>query len=278
MQRCAALAALYECSTFKPGNISPYYEGTTTYFHYLASSIAVAEGIAEAERLRLGECILNTVKKMLSAQGGGNTQLGIVLLFAPLAKAAFLGLENLRAHLKRVLASTTVEDAVLTCRAIRMANPGKLPPVERLDVFSPNIEEELRENNVSLTEWMRVGAENNTVCKEYVTGYALTFDTGYEKLHQYLREGKSLRDAVLGLYLTFLSQHVDTMVLGEHGREIAEEVQRRAQVLIEGNIKEEDIRRYHEWMIAKGINPGTSADLVASSLFVFLLEEEGTER
>src|SRR5207249_11488856 len=103
------------------------------YEEFLASAAAIGAPLANASRHPLGR----TVRLAIEATARWtrtNSNLGIVLLVAPIARAA--GLEpgetssNLRAFVARVLDETTVEDAREVYAAIRRAAPGGLGTVE----------------------------------------------------------------------------------------------------------------------------------------------------
>src|SRR5262249_13642524 len=96
-----------------------------------------------------------------------NTNLGMVLLLAPLAKASCGGGID---SIAKVLADTTIEDARDVYAAIRLAHPGGLGRVESQDVAS--------EPDVTLLEAMRLAADRDSVASEYATGFALTRTIG----------------------------------------------------------------------------------------------------
>ena len=86
----AQLACLLEVSAPKPGNVSPgRHFADLRYEDFLASALAIGEPMARA-----GECgVGSTIRLAIEATAKltrSNTNLGIVLLFAPLARAASL--------------------------------------------------------------------------------------------------------------------------------------------------------------------------------------------
>ena len=122
----AQLACLLEVSAPKPGNVSPgRHFADLRYEDFLASALAIGEPLARA-----GECSVgSTIRLAIEATAKltrSNTNLGIVLLFAPLARAASLPGQNLQSAVKSVLEATTVDDAREAYAAIRLARPGGL--------------------------------------------------------------------------------------------------------------------------------------------------------
>jgi triphosphoribosyl-dephospho-CoA synthase len=123
------LACLLEVSAPKPGNVSPdRHFHDTRYEDFLASAVAIGPALAQANSVPLGMTIRSAVEATLRWTRS-NTNLGIVLLLAPLARAALQEAGLLRDRVSRVLAGTTVEDAVEVYEvyaAIRQARPGGL--------------------------------------------------------------------------------------------------------------------------------------------------------
>src|ERR671923_2484015 len=84
----AQLACVLEASAEKPGNITPTHDfADTSYEDMLRSAIAVGPALARARERRVGETVLGVVEASRRA-APANTNLGIALLLAPLAKAA----------------------------------------------------------------------------------------------------------------------------------------------------------------------------------------------
>ena len=105
------LACLLEVSAPKPGNVSPErHFHDTRYEDFLASAVAIGPALADAGESPLGISIRRAVSETLRWTRS-NTNLGIVLLLMPLARAALRQGGSLRERLSRVLAETTLEDA-----------------------------------------------------------------------------------------------------------------------------------------------------------------------
>ena len=84
----AQLACLLEVSAPKPGNVSPgRHFHDTRYEDFLASAVAIGPALAPARGRPLGATIRAAVEAT-ARWTRSNTNLGIVLLLAPLARAA----------------------------------------------------------------------------------------------------------------------------------------------------------------------------------------------
>ena len=168
------LACVLEVSAAKPGNITPAHDfSDTTYADMVRSALALGPVFARDAALRrtVGELIADGVEATAQV-AGANTNLGIVLLFAPLVRAEVTRRadEPLRAALERTLAELDVRDAAAAFAAIARANPGGLGEAPEHDVRAPA--------RVSLREAMQAAAHRDSVASEYATGYAIVFDTG----------------------------------------------------------------------------------------------------
>jgi len=95
-----------------------------------------------------------------------------------------------------------------------------------------------------------------------------------------LRACPSLTDATVQTALTLLTQVPDTLIIRKLGLDAAREVSRRAEkVLRQGGVLTERGRAALAHFdnslrdATNALNPGTTADLVTTALFVLLLED-----
>src|SRR5215204_2703618 len=124
--RAAQLACVLEASAEKPGNITPSHDfDDTSYEDMLRSGIALGPELGRAGERGVGETVLAAVRASRDA-AGANTNLGIALLLAPLARAALSGDGPLRERLGDVLRALTVDDTRAAYAAIRLAGAGGL--------------------------------------------------------------------------------------------------------------------------------------------------------
>lgn len=265
------LACLLEVSAPKPGNVSPErHFHDTRYEDFLASAVAIGPALADAARHPLGTTIRRAVEETLRWTRS-NTNLGIVLLLAPLARAALRCDGTLRQRLSRVLAETTVADAGEVYAAIRRARPGGLGEAAEEDVAAAP--------TVSLREAMALAAERDGVAREYVTDFALTFEVGVPAVRASRQEGLGWTEAAVEAYLTLLASTPDTHIGRKLGQAEAEAVSRRAlEVRAAGGTRSATGRKALAALDAElrdprnRRNPGTTADLTCAALFVVILE------
>jgi triphosphoribosyl-dephospho-CoA synthase len=268
----AQLACLLEVSAPKPGNVSPGQPFADMGFEdFLASAVAIGPAMAHAGERSLGV----TVRDALEATARwtrANTNLGIVLLLAPLARAAHTRgpAEGLRAALARVLSSTTVEDAREVYGAIRRAAPGGLGNAPEQDVAD--------EPTASLVDVMRLAEDRDDIAREYATAFETTFGIGAVGLQRLREAGYSWDDAIVQMFLTILAARPDTHIGRRAGVDAAQRVSTDACAVLDvGGVTtprgRTAIRDFDDGLrdSANRLNPGTTADLTAAAIFVHLL-------
>jgi len=302
VQQCATLAVLLEVSGYpKPGNVHRIRDTPKTrYEHFLAGAVAIGPSIRDAalsgyrvscgeinlKEAGVGQHILRAVIDTSNWQRGGNVNLGTILLFIPLAVAAGMAHPcgkivsgELRKNVRRVMESTTANDTLAVYEAISIANPGGLGKVEKYDVTKEVSKSLIREENVTLQDVFRISAGWDNISKEWITGMEITFEVGYPAFLRVYNEFRDVNTATVHTFLEILSKNPDSLIQRKTSMEKALEVSKAAaEVLKQGGLTSEKGRTMC-WKLdeklyrSKGnLNPGTTADLTASSIFVALLE------
>ena len=268
----AQLACLLEVSAPKPGNVSPFASfRDATYEDFLASAAAIGPALAAAGERPLGATIRAAVEAT-ARWAPSNTNLGLVLLLTPLARAALTpGGASLRARLAATLAATTVADACDTYAAIRVAAPGGLGRAPDQDVSGTP--------TATLRDVMALAAERDAIAAEYASDFRTTFELGAPALRAALADGLPWRDAVVEAYLTLLAAAPDTHIARKLGLPAAVTVQQRGRSVLEaGGVRTAGGREALAALDrelrdeANTLNPGATADLTGSGVYVVLLD------
>ncbi|HEY6834298.1 MAG TPA: triphosphoribosyl-dephospho-CoA synthase [Pseudolabrys sp.] len=253
----------------KPGNVHVFADGhRMTAADFMRSADAAAAPLA-APGTRVGARILGAVEATF-AEVGANTNLGIILLCAPLAAAAESQPHDLRAALARVLHALDREDAAAAFRAIVRASPAGLGHVEDHDVHAPA--------TVSLRDAMAEAAGRDRIARQYVTDFADVFDVGEPLFDAALGALPDRRSATLATFLGFLAAFPDSHIVRKYGAATAERVRRQAswlrvRALAAPRLDDvlPELLAWDKELKDAGINPGTSADLTVVTLFVHRL-------
>jgi triphosphoribosyl-dephospho-CoA synthase len=262
----AQVACLLEVTARKPGNVHRLKDfSDTSYLDFLLSALAIGPALDRAAS-GVGAAVLDAVAATL-ALVGTNTNLGMVLLLAPLAAVAWPN--PLRLGVADVLNATTVEDARLVYRAIRLARPGGLGSAPEQDVEG--------EPSVSLLEAMRLASGRDGVARQYANGFEDVFTVALPALARALEQGHPLETAIVSAHLRLLAEVPDTLIARKRGPGEALEASRRSAEVLQAGWPEgeagprllDDLDR---WLreVGHARNPGTTADLVAAALFAAL--------
>ena len=272
MAAAAQLACLLEVSAPKPGNVSPFAGfRDASYEDFLASAAAIGPALTAAAERSLGATIRAAVEAT-ARWAPSNTNLGLVLLLAPLARAALTpGGASLRARLAATLAATTVADARDAYAAIRLATPGGLGRAPDQDVAGTP--------SATLRDVMALAVERDAIAREYASDFRSTFELGAPALRAALADRLPWRDAVVEAYLTLLGAAPDTHIARKLGLPAAITVQQRGRsVLDAGGVRtaagREAIAALDRELRdeANTLNPGATADLTGAAIYVVLLE------
>lgn len=273
--QCATLACLWEVSIPKPGNV---HRGADfedlTFYDFVISAVAIEPAMNAAAQRGLGGTILDAVRAT-QACVATNTNLGTILLLAPLAMAADQhqredrASDAYRASLTEVLGSLTAEDAAQTYEAIRLANPGGMGEVEEMDLAEapPN----------DLMSAMQAARERDLVARQYCENFAQLLEFAVPSIESGLEAGWTLPQSVVHAHLRLMATWPDSLIARKCGEPTAREAAARANVPLEAdgpldNNYQRGVADLDFWLRSDGHrrNPGTTADMIAASLFVLL--------
>ncbi len=282
LQRAILCACRADVEAFKPGNVAigaPAHRMTADDF--LRSADVVPPPLSDT-RMALGERIEAAVTATLAAVGC-NTNLGIVLLLAPLAAAALRAEATdevpraWRDHLAAVLAGTSVADGVATARAILRAHPAGLGGASEADVSAAGAAGPGFCH--TLLEAMALAAGRDQIARQYVSGFATVLDMAawFKALQQ---AGASREDAVTSTFLRQLAAEPDTHIRRKHGDAIAAGVCGTVAEAMAGLPDPPHwspavigrLTELHGRLLLREINPGTTADLIVAAVFVTELD------
>ena len=266
-----AKACRLDVVAFKPGNVSLWAPGHGMNAEDFLRSARVAVPCLTMPQARVGERI-ETAVAATSAALGCNTNLGIVLLLAPLAAAVQrIAAGDLRGRLARVLATLDRADAAACFRAICIAQPAGLGQVAAADVRATPA--------IDLLSAMGLAAARDRIAAAYVNDYQEVFELGVPALIAARRRWRSLPWATTACYLRLLAASPDTHIVRKWGMTLAMEVCARARA-VESTLKGCEnpraavgpLRAFDDELKSRGVNPGTSADLTVACVAVVLLQ------
>ena len=261
-------ACMAELTAIKPGNVHMFANGHGMVVQdFIQSANVSAPAIAQVG-LTVGERILNATQATWNAVGC-NTNLGIVLLAAPMIHASYYDQGFCREGLQTVLKGLTVQDAIQAYQAITLTNPAGLGAAAEHDVQDAP--------QVSLLEGMQAAADRDLIAQQYSDGYQAVFNAmALYKTYLGLWEREAW--AVTAVHLHFLSEFEDSHIARKHGNTMAQAIQLEAKNHYQHFTAQENPKLYQasllDWdadLKKRGINPGTSADLTVACLLAINL-------
>lgn len=259
-------ACMAELQALKPGNVHAFADGHgMTIYDFIQSADVTADIITRPD-LSLGERIFYATEATKNTVGQ-NTNLGVLLLCAPIIDAA-LELrdgEMLQHRLNETLLRLTVSDADYVTRAILLANPGGLGCVDQYDV---------REiPKVSLLTIMQSAQDKDRIAWQYANEFRDIMEFGLTRYADAMIKWVNPAWSATALYLTFMLQYPDTHVVRKFGLSFAEslrqeavEFERMHSAAENPKLVQKSLLEWDTSLKQRGINPGTSADLTVATL------------
>ena len=229
------------------------------------------------EKIELGklikEAVLETDKWIAN-----NTNLGIVMLLTPLSAAASMtnDIDELQEKVDDIMRATT-QDASNLYNAINIADAGGMGEQDDLDVGSDEAKKQLFDRNINMFDVLDLSSQWDMLAYELTRTMPITFEIGYPTFKG-TKESHGINKATVQTFLTILSIYSDTLIARKYGIDVAQKVTEDANLLISdgGILSDEGVERvtaFDNELVEKKLNPGTTADLTASSVMVALLDE-----
>jgi triphosphoribosyl-dephospho-CoA synthase len=267
----ASLACTWEATARKAGNVHPDCAfADLTYTDLLVSAAAIAPVFAREADRGVGHLVLESIR-LTRRVVRTNTNLGIVLLLAPLA--AGRPSLPLREGLAEVLRTLTIDDSRQVYQAIRLAQPGGMGETAEQDVGN--------QPTLPLREVMALAQNRDLIARQYVNGFREVLDEGLPALVRGLQVWGNLEDAIVGTHLDLLADHPDSLIARKCGPAMADEASRRARAVLAAGWPlsaggQRAFAEFDAWLRADGNrrNPGTTADLVAACIFAALRDNK----
>ena len=316
----AQLAAVLEVSGWpKPGNVHrTKNHPDARYEHFLAGSIALGSSVEQAamkglmaakgrlsiSKIGIGKLVKKAVRDIAEYHNGGNTHLGVCLLFIPLAAAAAkthverggISTNALRKNVKEVMQSTTPMDAAEVYEAIKMVSSpremGRLEGKGAPDIYDEGAIRKILRGGISLFDVMEESSSYDTVARELVTGMKISFEIGYKELIKTFKHTHDINIATVHTFLRILSSVPDTFIARKIGLKKVNDIKKAVEMGIKetvwiseaaekildlGGLTTEEgtssLWGLDEKLqsLGKDYSPGTTADLTATSLMIALL-------
>ena len=262
-----------ELQAFKPGNVSVYSDGHDMTVQDFRTSASVSAAPITNSGYTLGEKIYYAVKVTREAVGC-NTNLGIILLCAPLLQALQQcdASSNLRKCLSEVLQNTTEKDADWVFKAIVLAAPGGLGESNQQDVNN--------QAAVTLTQAMAIAADRDRIALQYTNCFKDIFDFAVLQYNRAFVLSGDSGWAALTVFTEVLARFPDSHIERKYGKQYSEWIAEHMSLLCKAMEAAKTLNEVMPMLHsidkafkAKKINPGTTADITVATVLVVLLEQ-----
>lgn len=277
----AQLSCLLEASAPKAGNVHPGASFADMHFGHFAASATVAGQVFDPRRIGdyadapVGSLILDAVSSTRRAVGV-NTNLGTLLLLSPIAVAMLSTDEQARNSpgilpaLKRTLSQLNERDCELVYDAIRLAQPGGLGEQPKHDLADAPPRD--------LLAAMQVVAEFDAVARQYTNNFADIWHRLLPWLDESLAQTQDPLQAIVALQIRWLAHEPDGLIVRKKGLEAALRVRDQAREVLDSCNwdrplpEQKSFSDLDRFLRSDGnrLNPGTTADLIAATIFVAL--------
>lgn len=288
------LACLTDIIAFKPGNVSRYSDhDDTSFFDFAYSSVKIREPVNNwlislmegGNGSKLGTAVLEAIKYQKISQKNVNTNLGIILILYPLITSVMLlsneisdflspeYITNLRNKIITVLDSNGPKETIAITEAINLAAPSGLGTSNDFDLNDPAIGEKITSSQTCIRKMFSISANEDMICQEYKTGYTIIL----EGVLPALEEEIDVNGVITGIEITFmklLSSMPDTQIKRRHGMDIAMEIRDKAREIVKNGVYDYNtFSQLDEELNSRGINAGTTADLIVGALFLYFVKK-----
>jgi triphosphoribosyl-dephospho-CoA synthase len=268
----ATLACLLEVAAAKPGNVHRAADFEDLVFEDFLVSATLLGNVLDAYR---DHSVGKTIEAAISQTQNlvrTNTNLGLVLLIVPLAKAAQHEGDIRSQTVQLILDQLTNDDAEEVYRAIRISGAGGLGTVEKHDVRGPSGPDDL-------IAAMQMAEARDLVAAQYSSGFTTVLEVVVPLLSRGRNECERLSEGIVFAHVALMSRFPDSLIQRKCGWGTACTSQMLAKKAMdaweskseaESGVFWERVAELDFWLRCDGHrrNPGTTADLIAAGLFV----------
>ncbi|WP_295722378.1 triphosphoribosyl-dephospho-CoA synthase [uncultured Methanobrevibacter sp.] len=284
------IASVLEVSGYpKPGNVHRTRDYDDMVFEdFLISGIVIGDHLRhlskrtienkdDLSKIQIGKAVYDAVTET-NEWIENNTNLGIVMMTFPIGAAAAISnnMEELRDNIGKIMAVSTVEDAIYLYDAINIASAGGMGDQDEYDVTSDKAKEELIKNNQTLWDVLKISAPWDDLASELTSKMPIIFEFSYP-IYSELRVNNSLNKSGVLTFLEILQKVPDTLISRKYNDEVASEVSVKTRDLLKYKDLEnfeEYLHEFDNYLYDNHLNPGTTADLTAATIMVYYINNE----
>lgn len=261
-------STVIEASTFKPGNASRFQDlKNVKYLDLIFSAILAQDSykVACTRGFRGQKTIFDLLYITITTSKKLNVNysiLGTQMLLLPISYAVTKSTDitSLKMYLTQVIKTLDKQDGEWFIKSLKELRPSYLGTLNVMDYRS--IE------GYTLYQILEFSAKIDSVARNMISGYRYSFEA-YEII-------KSCKDKVERCiqiaYLSILSEVPDGLVYRKFGGRVALTISKLASEILK-HIDDSKIAEFNEYLVTNGFNPGSTADIIASGIALYLIDD-----
>ncbi len=287
--------------------IYAFQEDWMNLYHLLSNDIKKNE---KNLSLRYTDFLNSAIKHMMNVQQGGNVLLGHLMLLTPLFISSVYAKkkknndeENFWKLTKSIISNSEPENTISLYKAIRIAQPGGMGSRKRYDLFNENAFTEILEDKMNLQKIFELSKNYDLISyelsmnynfirfkvqpkiKELIDEYDNEIKEVFKKITNYIIKKDlidieyNFNELIVRIFLYILSIQADSLIIRKCGIKSAEKVSKEAAQLFKNYYKIDkalwykSLKNFDEKLHESNgkLNPGTTADLLAASIYIKLI-------
>ncbi|AOL16101.1 triphosphoribosyl-dephospho-CoA synthase [Sulfolobus sp. A20] len=262
-------STLMEAYVFKPGNANRFQDIKNVKFLDIIKSSILSENYYRELCIRKKEGkrseIYDTLPRIIddARKLGFEYQIfGTYLLLAPIAYIALSvsNVKELREQLMIMIKELGENESKYFLQVLTKLN---------LTYLGKMIEIDYRKiNNIKFYKLLEISKDYDIVAYNMFNGYSITYQA-YNIIKENLC---GLEKDIQRAFIKLLSYYPDTLIFKKYGALIALKVSKYARTISECPTDDE-LKRFNQFLTSNNLNPGATADLIASALAIYYLDE-----
>ncbi|WP_338599867.1 triphosphoribosyl-dephospho-CoA synthase [Sulfolobus tengchongensis] len=263
-----AQASLVESYVFKPGNASRFQDlANVKYIDLVRSATLSSQYYRElcVRRVKGIKRIYDTLYDLVirARRLGFEYQLfGTYMLLAPIAyeSIAVKDVFSLKRGVGYVLKRLGTDEAGWFIKALRelsLTYLGKLSSMDYREI-----------ENIDFFKLMEFSSKYDILALNITNEYFITFEA-----YKIIKERKcGFENDIQRAFIRILSEYPDTLIFKKYGASVALKVSKFARMISDCPSSHE-LNLLNEYLVENRFNPGSTADLIASALGIYYLDE-----
>ena len=263
-------SCLDEINAFKPGNVSKLSPIIGMQKEKFFRAACLTSKTLTKKKDSLGKVIFESCEICVK-EFNQNYNLGIILLSAPIIKAAndgFDSINHLKKNICKVIQGINKEDDELIIKAIKICKPGGLQKFDKkFNILNPQTK------NIRFLDLVKFSYKYDRISNCYFNNYKEIFANAlpYFKKERKINGNKIATEKV---YVKFLCENFDSHILRKYGKLKANMVLNKSRNIFKkiNNVNRKNhyklLKNFDNYLKSNRINPGTCADLTVTTLLI----------